>query len=87
MRYSDDWRLFKHQGAYLYGVKLIYNQYVPYRTDWDHDHCEFCMDKFGLEKMSLHYGYCTEDHRFWICPNCFHDFKDMFDWKVINQND
>ena len=31
----------------------------------------------------LHAGYCTEDEYWWICEACFHDFQDMFQWKVV----
>jgi hypothetical protein len=32
---------------------------------------------------TLHEGYCTIDNYHWICETCFHDFKDMFKWKVV----
>jgi hypothetical protein len=32
---------------------------------------------------TLHEGYATADNR-WICPRCFADFVDLFDWVVTN---
>jgi hypothetical protein len=31
----------------------------------------------------LQEGYATEDNYRWICEECFEDFKDLFDWKVM----
>ncbi|MDT7806778.1 MAG: hypothetical protein QOJ70_591 [Acidobacteriota bacterium] len=31
----------------------------------------------------LHEGYATEDNYRWICEQCFKDFKDLFEWKVM----
>jgi hypothetical protein len=33
---------------------------------------------------SIREGYPTVDDYYWICPTCFEDFKDMFNWKVID---
>ena len=72
---------------YLMGVTLIHRKYRLYPKDpeWDHDHCEFCGDKFSLYNNPEHLkeGYATEDDYRWICSTCFHDFKDDFKWKII----
>ena len=31
-------------------------------------------------------AYSTEDRYHWICPKCFNDFKDMFEWVVTDDN-
>ena len=48
----------------------------------DHEHCEFCFDKFGESEGMLHSGYCTLDGYRWICEQCYQDFKDQFEWKT-----
>ena len=47
-----------------------------------HTHCEFCWAKFSTYKEDLKWGYTTYDKRFWICEECFNDFKDRFQWEV-----
>ena len=62
---------------------LYYKKYSKYSEKWEHDHCEFCGLKFSEKEGDLHHGYCTEDEYYWICENCFEDFKEMFHWKVV----
>lgn len=85
MREPNDWRL-NSQEKYLKGVTLYRKAYVRYSETWEHDHCEFCWDKFmeGSEPDVLHDGYATDDNYRWICQTCFDDFKDLFDWKVAS---
>ena len=62
---------------------------VSENPEWDHDHCEFCSAKFMVEDLpdALHQGYATKDDYRWICERCFADFRDMFEWKVIDELD
>ena len=78
---EKDWRLFREQDKYLHGVVLVQKTYKPKSPNNDHDHCEFCMAKFGKEKDDLKYGYSTDDNSIWICPCCYEDFKNLFEWK------
>ncbi len=82
---ESDWRL-QGQEKYLKGVALTHREYRRYEKNpgWDHDHCEFCWDKFMVEDIPgvLHQGYATRDEYRWICERCFSDFKDMFEWTV-----
>jgi ribosomal protein L37AE/L43A len=80
---NNDWRLFREQDKYLYGVTLIQQDYHPSDSKNDHDHCEFCMEKFGKGTDDLKSGYSTLDNSIWICPKCYEDFKNNFLWKVI----
>lgn len=79
---NNDWRLFREQDKYLHGVTLIKQTYKPNHPFNDHDHCEFCMTKFGKEPDALKQGYSTEDGNIWICSQCYYDFKEQFAWKV-----
>ena len=81
----EDWRI-TNQAMYLEGVKLKRLEYVDRTNDSDHDHCEFCMDKFSDNPGDLHAGYCTPDCYYWICDKCFNDFKYSFKWQVIDDS-
>jgi hypothetical protein len=84
MTEKNDWRL-TNQENYLMNKELIYGIYKPYSKTWNHDHCTFCSDTFSEHISDLHEGYCTPDHYHWICENCFNDFKEMFNWTVIEK--
>ena len=45
-----------------------------------HDHCSFCLEKALTDKPCTF--YCTEDMYYWICEECFQDFKEKFNWTV-----
>ena len=71
---SDDWRK-QGQENYLKGVKLALKDYYPYRSEWDHDHCEFCGSQFSLKEgdigvsCQLQYfsgGVKSEQHPGWV---------------------
>lgn len=74
---SNDWRLLD-QEEYLYNKKLIKIQHEPYKKDWDHEHCEFCNKKITNKDDA----YCTIDKYYWICNDCFADFKNIFMWDI-----
>ena len=77
----NDWRL-TNQMNYLYKATLRHTVFA--KTDKsDHEHCEFCFDKFGEEDDLLHSGYCTPDRYRWICEGCFQDFQAMFEWELL----
>jgi hypothetical protein len=82
-------RRLQGQEKYLRGVTLVHRRYRRYPKDpnWDHDHCEFCWAKFMIEDSPgvLHQGYATEDDCRWICEQCFADFADMFEWRVVDE--
>ena len=79
---KNDWRL-TNQEEYLKNVKLNFSRYKVLSPHWDHDHCAFCWEKFGENDENLKQGYCTPDKTYWICEECFNDFKDMFNFQVI----
>jgi len=81
---KDDWRLIG-QEKYLLDITLYFRKWRPYKKNWDHDHCKFCMEKFSDFPGTLHEGYTTADNYHWICPKCFLDFKEMFHWNVVHE--
>jgi hypothetical protein len=86
---NADWRL-HGQERYLKGANLVFRKYQRYAKNpsWDHDHCAFCAAKFMTEDLPdvLHEGYSTEDESRWICPSCFADFSDTFQWNVARES-
>lgn len=78
---DNDWRI-TNQMNYLYRLKL--EKVIFEKTEnTDHEHCEFCWEKFGDSPENLHVGYATPDRYYWICETCFHDFKEMFEWSIF----
>ena len=67
----------------MLGATLSFLAYQPYRSDWEHDHCEFCGAKFSCSDGDLKSGYCTLDKYHWICPQCFEDFKEEYEWRLV----
>ena len=81
---NNDWRL-KNQEKHLKGRKLMKIPYFRWSKTWDHEHCAFCWDRFSDYEGDLHEGYVTaDDKRTWICPECFEDFKEMFQWELVD---
>ncbi len=79
----DDWRL-QGQEQYLKGVELVLIQYSPSSPGNDHDHCEFCSEKFMVNKPNcLTTGYTTKDRYYWVCSSCYEDFRGLFKWQLI----
>ncbi len=78
-----DWRL-QGQETFLRNAVLYRRKYTPFRADWDHDHCEFCGTKFSGQNGDETEGYSTKDGYHWICFSCFADFRQMFNWQVID---
>ncbi|HBY64897.1 MAG TPA: hypothetical protein DEG42_00610 [Acholeplasmataceae bacterium] len=83
---KDDWRL-RGQEENLFKKKLYLRTWTQVKEDWDHDHCDFCWDKFSEYPEDMHEGYTTEDNYSWICPKCVEDFKDMFQWIFEDKKD
>ena len=80
---NNDWRL-TNQMNYLYGKKLTKKNYTKCSESWEHEHCEFCVDRIDETTGEV---YTTEDNYHWVCPKCFSDFRDMFKWEVDEKGD
>lgn len=79
---KNDWRR-QGQERYLKGVTLRFQPYKSFREGWDHDHCHFCGIKLAEESSpeALSEGYATHDLYYWVCAECFSDFRDEFGWQ------
>jgi hypothetical protein len=80
---DDDWRLSWGHDHLLGAVFRL----VEFRTRdpmWDHEHCEFCWGKITDQPIpdTLRSGYTTEDSRHWVCPTCFEDFRERFQFRL-----
>ena len=92
MEVSDsDWRL-AGQENWLGGIQLRFVEFrkKEEREDWDHEHCEFCWQKIVERTDMVKYeseviceAYCDKIGCRWICPTCFRDFHERFDWRLI----
>jgi hypothetical protein len=68
----------------LSGVTLTRKKWIVLTPDWDHDHCEFCLAKFGdADWADCREGWTTPDECRWICDTCFADFRERFHWIVM----
>lgn len=81
----DDWRI-TNQDKYLKDAVLQWLSYASRTTMTDHDHCEFCMDKFSDNEGDLDAGYCTLDCYYWICDECYKDFCGLFGWRLTDKD-
>lgn len=71
-RYAQEFVATMNRGReYLEGEKI--------QHFW-HEHCEFCWEKAMTDKPCEF--YCTEDYRYWVCKECFADFREKFCWTV-----
>jgi hypothetical protein len=88
MHEPNDWRL-TNQLEYLKGAQLSRRTYRAPRPNWDHDHCEFCWAEFSErdEPPVLHEGFTTRDEYRWVCPTCFDDFKNLFEWQILTSSE
>ena len=78
-----DWRI-QGQESYLFAKTLEFKSYSERKSTTDHDHCEFCSEKFSdTIPDCLNSGYTTTDDYYWICTECFLDFNVEFKWTVI----
>lgn len=80
-----DWRL-QGQERFLRRAHLVRKSYAAPSAKWDHDHCEFCTAKFSAAPEDLRVGYATANDEHWICPECFRDFLDLFEWTVAHKS-
>lgn len=48
-----------------------------------HEHCFFCWEKFETDKPAE--CFCTQDFSTWICKTCFDDFKEKFNFKLLDK--
>lgn len=82
---KDDWRRMGQEEFLAESTLLFIEEFVPFSEQWDHEHCCFCWAKFGQCDQDLHSGYCTNGQKqsYWICAQCFQDFKDEFKWSVL----
>ena len=101
----DDWRR-RGQENYLRDARLTWKHYQALSADWEHEHCEFCFQKFLDPNYSPVHADTLRQHpdqqvaagytnleddarapgRWWICEQCFADFRDEFGWVIVDSD-
>ena len=75
------WYLIEYEEKeYLHKKELRKKDFT---NDGDHRHCELCWNRFSSYEKDLHIGYYEPCSKSWICESCYNDFKDLFEWGVI----
>ncbi len=84
---DDDWRLMG-QERWLRGVTIKRADWSPRNDRTDHDHCAFCTKRIAAPDSgyddAICTGYCTLELYHWVCPQCFNDFRDRFQWTLAS---
>jgi len=82
---DKDWRV-TNQEKFLKGKSFALKKFVieKGKENWDHEHCEFCFRIIDTQSPD---GYATKDNKHWICPDCFNDFKNQFDFVTVSPED
>jgi len=85
---KNDWRLEANK-SFLENEVFRYLNFAKEYEDTEHDHCIFCKYKtFSSNKEHLQWGYAstTRNGYWWVCPECFEDFKEIKGWTTITDN-
>lgn len=79
--FKNDWR---NTGQLEYMLKKKVKHIYFTHTSEEHKHCRFCWDKISSLPDTLHEGYYTTNtqYKYWICPSCFDELKDLFEWQL-----
>ena len=77
---DNDWRIV-NQDKYLFRRHLVKCCFTD-SEKYDHAHCSFCWEKFGNAEGMTRMGYRVVDGPWWVCENCFNDFRNRFEWKT-----
>jgi hypothetical protein len=84
------------QERFLQGAAFRHKPYRAWRQGWEHDHCAFCTREFVEQGApsddtaaqtagyaALGRGPLGEDDYHWVCDDCFGDFRQRFEWNVV----
>lgn len=87
---EHDWRL-RGQEEYMRKMEFEYKKFLPRKGQDAHTHCEFCWHKFmencdGVFDCSTH-GFCSADGQYWVCEECFHDFRELLSWRIVDDDE
>ena len=87
---KDDWRLTRGQDEYMQNVKFRYAKFISENGDVNaHEHCEFCWHKFMENPMDLSdcsdKGYVSIDKKYWVCEECFQEFRQFLHLEIIEE--
>ena len=90
--FPEFWKVaYREKNEFYQNIKKDAESYVKETNKWHellegeniqrfwHEHCELCGEK-AMTDMNCTF-YVTDDLRYWICEECFHDFKEQFHWQ------
>lgn len=77
---QNDWRRTWQDDIPKGAVFHYAARYTLPRPGWDHEHCELCFEKIGTGGIPG--GYATVDEYRWLCPVCWQDFHEEFNWTL-----
>ncbi len=81
LKMNNNWHL-TNQMNYLYQKNLIKGTFKLIVKAGSMNIVLFVLKKMIIPTLA----YSTEDRYHWICPECFDDFKTMFEWRIIEDN-
>lgn len=85
--WRDDWRIMG-QESYLKGKTLQHRKFQNgLRHDEHQDQCDFCYSGLNEDPENLTRAYYSAEEEVWICEECFNDFREHFDWTVVETVD
>ncbi|MEA5039040.1 MAG: hypothetical protein VB086_04300 [Clostridiaceae bacterium] len=82
---NNDWRI-RWQEDYLKNRTFYLHPYIAWSKRWDHEHCEFCWKKIEANSDREEW-YSTIDDYYWVCKECFNDYKERLSFRKWNEND
>jgi hypothetical protein len=81
----DEW--LANAVANLRSKNFRWSRYTQPSPEWDHDHCEFCFQRFAEPRAnyndSVEFGFTTPDRFNWVCRECVDKYKDQFGWIIV----
>jgi len=88
---ADDWRR-TGQERFLGKRKFWHAKYERWSEAWDHDHCLFCWETFRADNGPwLNEGWATDrdecrgERYYWVCENCFQDFREELEFQITEK--
>ena len=79
--WRDDWRIMGQEG-YLTDKLLQHRKFDRKLCVLDFDQCNFCYEIFDRNPEAPLTAYYEPIGKYWICEECYNDFKEHFNWTV-----
>lgn len=80
--WRDDWRLMGQEG-YLKEKTLLHRHFDRKICVEDYLQCEFCWSSLEDDEGKGIMCFFEPEQKLWVCEECYSDFREHFDWTVI----